>query len=510
MSRAGGSAVVFLLAFFMISHGSSQVPAGVLYDNDEAFALQAGLLPPRNVDIDNRVYWEGLSRAYALEGRLAPGGIASWLDIPEDKRVIIVAIQAFGLANRLRVLASAFFAAQDSGRLLVIDWSPDTACGASLTDLFKPPIDWPAEIQSQVSLYSGDSRLLRGLAGHVNWSVPVVNVKVHPRVSNESILVWRPRGTVLPSARLLQQATKVVVMRPGSIFVPHGGSCQEHYHRKRLFYRALLTSLSSDVSAWLQTISQHSLVRTGRFLSQRLLIGIHVRVHDQAHDWPVVAPQPTKPDSTGAASESDDSALVQEAQTFDAVAPLQMFADAMTALISHIPTVHFFVASNSESAKGKLVEVFGKERVSSINNSAFSNRSSAVGVKRALVDFVLLSQSVLVVHGYGSSFGEEAAAVNLSPALRLRIGGHVYGVDVSFPFCNNAVFENGYNAAQRSWAKFAGTSSTSLNVPDKSTEEVCYRDASFEGERDRICTATAQRSPCLFFQRGWGIPGVYC
>lgn len=353
-------------------------------------------------------------------------------------------------------------------------------------------------------------------------------------------------------------------MRSGSIFVAQKGSCQEYYHRKRQFYRALLASLSQDVELWVQK-TLHSIDATGRLLSQRLLVGVHVRVFDGKHDWPVVAPQPVEEgrndvngdsslwvdendrDTGGTSSSQTDDGealIIQEAQTFDAVAPLPLFVQVMSALLRHIPTVHFFVASNYEGAKGELVGMFGAHRASSIDNRGFSNRSSVDGVKRALVDFIVLGHCALVVHGFGSSFGEEAAAIHLVPTLRLRIGGHIYGADVSFPFCNNAIFENGYNAAQRALGKFTsmgtqqaetaeaqrpvlsrqqvtsidrfpqsvgqGGAYSSHGSPPPPTTQACYRDASFQGEREKVCTRVMRRSPCLFFERGWGVRGVFC
>jgi hypothetical protein len=49
-------------------------------------------------------------------------------------------------------------------------------------------------------------------------------------------------------------------------------------------------------------------------LERRLLLGVHVRVFDPRHDWPVVAPQEYHDDQS-------------RAKTFDDVASLDLFAE---------------------------------------------------------------------------------------------------------------------------------------------------------------------------------------
>ena len=247
-----------LVRFFIVAssfartchHGVRAEPPG--YDDDAAFALQSGLLPLRVVNMALPMFWKDLSRTYLSERRSPPRSIDNWLNIHGYGDVLIVAIHSLGLANRLRVLATAFMVAQDTGRALVLSWVPDVACGAGFTELFKTPSEWPGAFQDAIALYSGDARLLYTLVAHVNWSVPAVRVRPPTALSNETVLVWRPRGTMIDSSRLLRGSGRVAIMRPGSIFVVQKSSCQEYYHRKRQFYRALLASLSDDVDSWVQ------------------------------------------------------------------------------------------------------------------------------------------------------------------------------------------------------------------------------------------------------------------
>jgi hypothetical protein len=221
---------------------------------------------------------------------------------------------------------------------------------------------------------------------------------------------------------------------------------------------------------------------------------------------------------------------------FEDVAPLASFEQAIRELIAHLPEVKFFLASNSEAVKASLVNTFGAARIVTIdnghyaasssnsssssvgagednnscssNNSLFSDRLRSDSVQRGLLDFVLLSHCALIVHGFGSSFAEEAAIPNLTPSVRLRSGGHLLGPDLSFPFCNNPVIENGVNLFDEAMAAILPAGSSP--EPDGGGRSRCFRDESSLLERGEVCTRFATRSPCMSFQRAWGMSNVYC
>ena len=84
------------------------------------------------------------------------------------------------------------------------------------------------------------------------------------------------------------------------------------------------------------------------------------------------------------------------------------------------------------------------------------------------------ARSSLCGHSFGSSFAEEAAAANSAPSIRLRVGGHIYGVDASYRHCNNAIIEHSYEIAT-AYRSAALTGNTELEA----TEGGCYVDSSF-------------------------------
>ena len=106
-------------------------------------------------------------------------------------------------------------------------------------------------------------------------------------------------------------------------------------------------------------------------------------------DWEVVPPAPGQ----------------NTAQPFGGGATLGHFESNMAKLSEHFGAdrVRFFVASNDPEAKrymqGKFkgtIAIFGDD-----------NRSSVDGMQFALIEFLLLSKTSLILHTFGSTFAME-------------------------------------------------------------------------------------------------------
>jgi hypothetical protein len=169
------------------------------------------------------------------------------INLPVNSKVLLLSVTSFGLANRLRVIASAAQIAEASNRRLFFDWVPRDACGASWLDLFQAPSTrW-------ATLFDGDRELLRSLESLVNWSTPLAFASTSSSSSSsipseqQRVLVWRPRGAVLSPEALLNMASDVVVVKAGGLAVLRSSSCQGYYWRKRGFYRDLLQNLNPSV-----------------------------------------------------------------------------------------------------------------------------------------------------------------------------------------------------------------------------------------------------------------------
>lgn len=247
----------------------------------------------------------------------------------------------------------------------------------------------------------------------------------------------------------------------------------------------------------------------------RLVIGVHVRTFDGNHDWPNVAPQPavdpasakaTRPPrskfAVGAAADDGASGAAQ-AMTFDQVAPRALFAEAIAAALRAHPRAAVFVAGNADAAKRALVEgvaadalaagrPLAADRLVALDNGGSDGRADANGVRRALTEWLLLGEASLVVHSFGSSYGEEAAALHLRPSVRVRAGGNIYGPDLSFPECNHLQFKN--HATAR--AVEAGTGAVGKDGV------FCYKD---EARLADVCTPALRVVPCDRAIGAWGM-----
>ena len=121
----------------------------------------------------------------------------------------------------------------------------------------------------------------------------------------------------------------------------------------------------------------------------RLPIGVHIRAHDQIYDWEVVPPAPGQ----------------KKAQAFGQGATVAHFEAAMSKMADYFgpDRVRFFVASNLPAAKQLMqgrfegsIALYGEE-----------SRSSRDGIQFALMEFLLLSQTSLILHTFGSTFAME-------------------------------------------------------------------------------------------------------
>ena len=188
-----------------------------------------------------------------------------------------------------------------------------------------------------------------------------------------------------------------------------------------------------------------------------------------------------------------------------------------------LPGAMFFVASNCENTKDAFVSRFGKGTVVAINNRHLNDvkdrllhlpaqaRTTARGMQRALVDFLILARSALLVHSYGSSFGEEAAAVHETVSIRIRVGGNILGADASSRFCNNALIENARSEENQQHTDMG----MNCFVEEGSSHQYCtplVRVLTLF----LLCIDTAfvwlqvSRTLCHRMEISWGISDVYC
>ena len=101
---------------------------------------------------------------------------------------------------------------------------------------------------------------------------------------------------------------------------------------------------------------------------------------------------------------------------------------------------------------------------------------------------MLLSRTALILHSFGSSFGEEAATIRGVPSVRIREGGSIYGVDVRHSHCNHPQLQN----------------IAAANAGDE--EQFCFQD----GLQREVCQPKLKKKLCKMVDEAWGLDDAYC
>lgn len=379
---------------------------------------------------------------HVLRVNMSCSSVRQALAVGSD-RAIVLYVPALGLANRLRIVASAILAAEDLGAQLHVYWPRSIGCNASATDLF-------ARIPFR--LYAGSISLLHTFVKHEPNDVVCSDGDTFAIATTNGIRL--PEGT-----ESAMRARSLVVLTSTGQFARHNVTCLEYFERKRRVYQHFVESARLDLTQARRALGL-----------DRLWIGLHVRRYDTRHDWPVVPPQ-------------DDSQL---SVTFNDVASLALHLDTAASVLSKHAGARVFIASNDANAKLQALARFSDRAVTLSHDL---HRDSPAGVRAAFLEWLILAECALVLHTFGSSFGEEAAVLRLAPSVRIRQGGHLLGLDLSRGgSCNHPLFQNADDRHQRALR--------------------CYHDPRLSHRQ--VCAAPLTRQRCDAFERAWGLSDVFC
>jgi len=387
--------------------------------------------------------------------------------------VLVVPLRELGLANRFRVLASAVQLAELLDRELHVAWFPSPGCNATFQDLFgraKPA--WP------FVLYRGTSHVEPG-------GLPQLVVHDSGLQGGHRVRIVQHTGNIVSELQLRElradaaAAADSVVFEVTAFFKGAQVSCQEYSIRKRAFYRQIAAHAAPPIPEHLA----HALSQL-----QGLVIGMHARVDDPAYDWPVIPPQRR-------ALEAQDSL---SKLSWAEVSPPSLYLAAARSILRRHPRARFLVLSNSNSVRRALVEAIGAaaldvgavvrpmERSTNCADSdePGGGRACPSGVRRALLEWLLLGETSLLLHPFRSSYGEEASFLHLAPSVQIRDGGNVLGGDLSSDNCQQHVFAEQERADAAASERFCNDSD--------------------------VCTPIVKLLACERFTEAWGVPNVYC
>lgn len=263
--------------------------------------------------------------------------------------------------------------------------------------------------------------------------------------------------------------TEIILTHYDGVLALIGTPCQYYLETRSEFYSTLVAS--QDARDVVDTIRR-------AYFSDRIMIGVHFRTHDSQTDWEVVPPH----DGSSTATRFGEGATVDD------------FVGIMTMIESKFSTMdergdyrrrhRFFIASNNVEVKKNFLTRFPDSVTLS---AADFSRTSSEGMFSALVDWMLLSRSSIIINTYGSSFAAEAAAVKQLILVSIWGGHYIHHSDVRLPFCGHPQFARAYSRQ----------AAASMNYTEGTT-----------GRRTLYGkTVTLKTSQHLM---GWGIPEVYC
>mmetsp|Transcript_24691 Transcript_24691/g.36396 ORF Transcript_24691/g.36396 Transcript_24691/m.36396 type:complete len:477 (-) Transcript_24691:265-1695(-) len=406
-----------------------------------------------------------------------------------NEMYVVIPVDVLGLANRLRIMASAYSISQTMSRKLIIIWTASYECNAEFSDLFE--VDSEA---SGVRVVSYDS------------NTQLTNDKLISDFRNISHIFKREIAVKFPKEFFVntsfntrsngsgeQKSPWIILLRTAGSHAPIDMTCDDYMDHKSAFYRSLvpIKMVKSMVTELL------NLLRDGN--EDGPLVGVHVRAYDAAYDWAVVTP----------AMCSSDEKCIARALRFDESTPLAVVISSMQEIQEKHPSVRFFLASNSEPAKRAVVSHFSPGRVLAMEvvTELASRRDLADAVRLALVDLIVLGNCDLILHSRGSSFAQEAAYMHHSsppPVVDLSVvnwGGEEIGIGVltvykMLPFCG---LHDYLNAASRESAN------------DKARSLLCYSESDSADSNGRVvCSYKTEVSLCEGARRKWGLRALYC
>lgn len=369
------------------------------------------------------------------------------LEFPESS--VVLPVSALGLANRLRVIASALHLAKLANRRLIVLWQPSSECSTSFSSLFSitPELNKDIVIADLMDNVS-DRYIFESLKKATQQSQQTLK-----EVYFTSFFVETKLGA--EEYRNLD----VLLLWTLGMHSYEDESCFHYLFAKSLFYRSLTPS--DEVKQIMTSVNvndgydihgndssdNHNTVNNK-------VIGIHLRGYDVTYDWEVVVPDydsnsiNSSNDGGGGKSESNSTVFNSRSRRFDEASPLSSFVHYIDATLAVHPDAVFYVASNVLAVKQFLIERYNSLQPSDLASTATTtnvatpsapatpatiltilsdvtgHRSSTSGLQLAAAELMLLSQCGYILHTQGSSFGREAAAFHLVPVVDVSVYLH--------------------------------------------------------------------------------------
>jgi hypothetical protein len=397
--------------------------------------------------------------------------------VQDDTNHLIVPLHKYGFANRLRTLASFAYFARQINRKLYISWTATQDCSINFDEIFTV---------SDSIIFGHEVYLFRNKAQAASLLERFMS-NATEQVGQHKIFFAHLSGFNFDISPYQQIDKQILILQHDGWFI--NGNCIDFFIFKKHFYRSL--KLREDI--------QENIDKVWDTLKGRLVVGIHVRRTDPRHDWPTIA---SEPENINYAN-------------FDDVISVDDFANVMVKISKHVPNAIFYIATNSVNTKERIKKLQHRS-LPTLKNKLFFldtpanmlNRNTLIGMKLSIIDFIILSQTELIISTYGSSFGQEASILGSVPKLLLRHGGHIYYTNnILLPHCDSDQVAIYYNGGTRD-----------INVRDRIVNVEVHHEkgghtASSNIQKGNLLpnrSLSVQKHFCKPFESMWGVSNVYC
>jgi hypothetical protein len=370
-----------------------------------------------------------LQHCSLIAGQTPPAG---------SNRYLVIVLNRLGLANRLRSVADWYEIALLSNRVLIVSWHPTSDCNATFSDLFESA---PERLKVLPYLLPFDSTeaisMLESKAREENVSFITLD---------KATMFVRGRDSFILRRDDVMSDAQTIITSYDGVLTLDGVKCQQY-----------LSMRSQLLSSLVPVKDARDLVKevVDTYFRDKVMIGVHYRAHDKVQDWEVVPPlegqTSAMPFGVGATLQDFELYMKNMQSAFTTTSTTMTGENSTTVSAT---TSRFFIASNSPEAK----QYFASKFPDSIFISGDYRRDSRDGILFALLEWLLLSQSALLLNTYGSSYAMEAAQVHLRPLVGVWGGMIVHHTDMRLPFCGHMLYMKEFSRRATDTTYTEGTS----------------------------------------------------
>lgn len=437
------------------------------------------------------------------------------INFVQSEKHIILVLNSFGLANRIRAISSWYGISKLSNRKLIISWEPSIECNVTFTSLFQKVPDNMFVLENPLTNKANGINIEQAintikneaLNNKLSFAILKDREEDDEDYKNEEIGMFAKgfNKKFIISQRLMLNGPDILLTNHNGVVSLAGIPCQLYNNYKTLFYDNIIPidNVNNMVNHIYKTYFEH-----------KIMIGVHIRMHDNNIDWAVVPPGGLRD------SNPDDDKNKNEALFFGQGAEPQLFYNAMISINNQFKDtfgsyynsnknssndndsgndrevigepdtpVRFYICSNNQTVKMAFLRYFPDAVV--LDGPLYRNNTE--DIQFALTEWLLLRHSSLLLHTYGSSFAEEAASASKltsgTALVGLWRGINILHKHASLPHCGNPLFFEAYGNDQGEIMSY--------------TEDVKSKIRQVQGKLLNL-------KPCQGILDDWKIPNLHC